>query len=65
MGDDGARGLLAVREQGGSTFAQDGAQATVDGMPRAARELGAVQRSLAVEALGPALADAVRKAALR
>lgn len=65
MGDDGARGLLALRERGGATFAQDGASAAVDGMPRAARELGAVQRSLPLDDLGPALAEAVRRVAAR
>ena len=59
MGDDGARGLLAIRHAGGTTFAQDGASAVVDGMPRAARELGAVGRSLPPRALGEAVADVV------
>lgn len=61
MGSDGARGLLAIREAGGRTFAQDGATAVVDGMPRAARELGAVGPDdvLALERLGPAIVAAV------
>ncbi len=61
MGDDGARGLLALRERGGATFAQDAASSTVDGMPRAARELGAAQRTLPLEELGVALVDAARR----
>lgn len=42
MGDDGARGLLALREAGGSTFAQDATSSVVWGMPGAAVALGAV-----------------------
>jgi len=63
MGDDGARGLLEIRRQGGTTFAQDGASATVDGMPRAARELGAAGATLPLADLGHAVAEAVRRVA--
>jgi two-component system chemotaxis response regulator CheB len=41
MGDDGAAGLLALHRAGGTTIVQDGATSAIDGMPRAARELGA------------------------
>lgn len=44
MGDDGARGLLAMRKTGCETFAQDEATSVVYGMPRVAYELGAVQQ---------------------
>ncbi|MFV3404233.1 MULTISPECIES: protein-glutamate methylesterase/protein-glutamine glutaminase [Pseudomonas] len=44
MGDDGARGLLAMREQGASTVAQDEASCVVFGMPKEAIRLGAAQR---------------------
>ncbi|WP_354698109.1 Protein-glutamate methylesterase/protein-glutamine glutaminase of group 2 operon [Paraconexibacter sp. AEG42_29] len=57
MGDDGARGLLAIRQAGGRTFAQDGESAIVDGMPRAARELDAAEQVLTPEAAGPAIAQ--------
>ncbi len=41
MGSDGARGLLAMRESGAATLAQDEESCVVYGMPRAAVELGA------------------------
>ncbi|MEW6184311.1 MAG: chemotaxis response regulator protein-glutamate methylesterase [Thermodesulfobacteriota bacterium] len=43
MGEDGARGLLAMRKQGAKTLVQDEATSTVFGMPRAAINLGAAQ----------------------
>lgn len=54
MGADGARGLLALHRAGAWTIAQDGPSSTVDGMPRAARELGAARQVLPLEAIGPA-----------
>ena len=41
MGEDGAAGMLALRETGAHTIAQDEASCVVYGMPRAAAELGA------------------------
>jgi two-component system chemotaxis response regulator CheB len=63
MGDDGARGLLAMRRAGARTFAQDEATSVVFGMPRAASELGAVQRLLPPEGLAAAVAGAMRELA--
>jgi two-component system chemotaxis response regulator CheB len=48
MGDDGARGLLKIRANGGHTIAQSAATCVVYGMPKRAIELGA-----AVEILSP------------
>jgi two-component system chemotaxis response regulator CheB len=42
MGDDGTRGLLALRAAGAPTLAQDAASCVVYGMPRAAIEAGAI-----------------------
>jgi len=41
MGDDGARGLLAMRESGAHTVAQDEASCVVFGMPKEAIRMGA------------------------
>lgn len=46
MGDDGARGLLRLREAGAETFVQDQATSVVWGMPGVAWRLGAAQRAL-------------------
>lgn len=56
MGADGARGLLAIRQAGGVTLAQDEASSVVYGMPREAALLGAAQRVLPLAEIGPALA---------
>jgi len=43
MGKDGANGLLAIKEKGGYTIAQDEKTCVVFGMPKAAYDLGAVK----------------------
>jgi two-component system chemotaxis response regulator CheB len=58
MGDDGAKGLLAIRKAGGTTFAQDEESSAVFGMPGAARRLGAVDDLLPPDALARAITAA-------
>jgi two-component system chemotaxis response regulator CheB len=55
MGDDGALGLKLMRDRGGHVLAQDEASSVVWGMPRSAVEAGAVNRSLPLDQLAPAL----------
>ncbi len=57
MGRDGAQGLLEMRQAGGHTFGQDEASSVVYGMPRAAFELGAVERQLPLSRLSAAILD--------
>lgn len=55
MGRDGAAGLLAIRQAGGLTIAQDEATSVVYGMPREAALLGAAEHILPLEGIAPAL----------
>jgi two-component system chemotaxis response regulator CheB len=55
MGRDGAAGLLAIRQAGGMTIAQDEASSVVYGMPREAALLGAAGRILPLDQIAPAL----------
>ena len=49
MGDDGAAGLLAMRESGAATIGQDENSCVVYGMPQAAAKLGAVEHVAALQ----------------
>lgn len=57
MGRDGAQGLLEMRQAGGRTLGQDESSSVVYGMPRAAFELGAVERQLPLNRLSAAILD--------
>jgi two-component system, chemotaxis family, protein-glutamate methylesterase/glutaminase len=52
MGRDGAEGLLAMRTAGARTLGQTGQTCVIDGMPRAAREAGAVETEAPLDTLG-------------
>jgi two-component system chemotaxis response regulator CheB len=58
MGADGARGLLAIRRNGGRTFAQNEPTCVVFGMPKRAIELGAAMTVASPEAIGSTIAGA-------
>jgi two-component system chemotaxis response regulator CheB len=55
MGDDGAMGLLEMREAGSLTIAQDQATSTVFGMPREAIRRGAARIVLPLDRIASAL----------
>ncbi|PKL94930.1 MAG: chemotaxis response regulator protein-glutamate methylesterase, partial [Gammaproteobacteria bacterium HGW-Gammaproteobacteria-9] len=60
MGDDGARGLLNMREAGARTVAQDEASCVVFGMPKEALQIGAAQSTEALENLPRLITDYAR-----
>jgi two-component system chemotaxis response regulator CheB len=57
MGRDGAAGLLAIRQAGGLTIAQDESTSVVYGMPREAAQLGAAEHILPLTHIGPAISQ--------
>jgi two-component system chemotaxis response regulator CheB len=52
MGRDGAHGLAAMRQTGAHTIGQDEASSVVYGMPKAAYDLGAVERQAPIGEIG-------------
>jgi two-component system chemotaxis response regulator CheB len=63
MGDDGAAGLLAIRQAGGSTIVQDEASSAVFGMPGAAQRLGAASQVLPLDRIARAVTRGVTRVA--
>jgi two-component system chemotaxis response regulator CheB len=55
MGDDGAKGMLEMKEAGAFTIAQDEESCVVFGMPKKAIELNAVDRVLSLSAIPAAV----------
>ncbi|KAF1017245.1 MAG: Chemotaxis response regulator protein-glutamate methylesterase [Stenotrophomonas maltophilia] len=55
MGDDGARGLLEMRQAGAATLVQDEAASVVWGMPGAAFKLGAADEQVPLERIAERL----------
>ena len=55
MGDDGAKGMLEMKEAGAYTIAQDEESCVVFGMPKKAVELDAVDRVIALHAIPAAV----------
>ena len=55
MGDDGASGLLAMKQADAKTLAQDENSSTVFGMPNAALLCGAVKSVMPLSSLAPAI----------
>ncbi len=55
MGNDGAKGLLELKESGADTIAQDEQSSVVYGMPKEAAKLGAANHILGIEQIAPFL----------
>ncbi|HEY0094317.1 MAG TPA: chemotaxis response regulator protein-glutamate methylesterase [Archangium sp.] len=61
MGEDGADGLLAMKQAGAETLAQDEASCVVFGMPRAAIQRGAVDEVLPLSSITGAVLRRARR----
>jgi two-component system chemotaxis response regulator CheB len=55
MGDDGARGMLEMKQAGAATFAQDEATCVVFGMPKEAIKLGGVDKVMPLQSVARAI----------
>jgi two-component system chemotaxis response regulator CheB len=60
MGDDGAHGMLEMKQAGALTVAQDEASSVVFGMPKEAIALGAVDKVLPLDLLAAEIVRAGR-----
>ncbi|MEI6877007.1 MAG: chemotaxis protein CheB, partial [Spirochaetota bacterium] len=61
MGDDGARGLLLMRQKGAHTLGQDEASSIVYGMPKAAFEMGHVQKQIPLSEMAAAISTLAKQ----
>lgn len=61
MGDDGAQGLLEMKQAGARTIAQDEATSVVFGMPKEAIARGAVDRIVPLDAVARELIQATQR----
>jgi two-component system chemotaxis response regulator CheB len=59
MGEDGAEGLLRLRQSGAHTIAEDESTAVVYGMPAEAVRLGGVSESLPIPAIAPRIMELI------
>jgi two-component system chemotaxis response regulator CheB len=59
MGNDGARGVMAIQESGGLVIAQDEATSVIFGMPAEAIRSGAVAKVLPLEQIATAISQRV------
>jgi two-component system, chemotaxis family, response regulator WspF len=60
MGRDGAEGMLLLKKLGWFTVAQDESTSVVYGMPKAAKEMDAVEKVLPLPGIAAAIVDHVR-----
>jgi two-component system chemotaxis response regulator CheB len=62
MGADGAKGMLAMKNSGAYTMAQDEATCVVYGMPKEAVKLGAVEKVVPLPGIPQAIVNALEHA---
>ncbi|WP_138430808.1 protein-glutamate methylesterase/protein-glutamine glutaminase [Fodinibius saliphilus] len=64
MGSDGAKGLLAMKEEGAHTIGQDEKSSVVYGMPKVAHEVGAVSETLPLSEISDAIVSRTKEKAV-
>jgi len=65
LGRDGAQGLLAMRQAGAKTIGQNEKSCVVYGMPKVAKEIGAVQREHHISKIGRAIIETSDRNAIK
>ena len=60
MGNDGAKGLLSIKNAGGYTIGQNKETCVVYGMPMAAKNIGAVIKEVPLDAIPNLIVDKFR-----
>jgi two-component system, chemotaxis family, protein-glutamate methylesterase/glutaminase len=65
MGHDGAKGLLAIKQAHGCTIAEDKSTTVIYGMPKAAVEAGAVDRSFPLHEVAAGILQCLRNGGLK
>lgn len=65
MGKDGAEGMRRLKALGGKTIAQDEASSIIFGMPKAAIDLGVVDRVLSIDGIAEAMIEFAGSAPLK
>lgn len=59
MGNDGAKGLLSMRNKGSKTIGQDEKSSVVYGMPKVAYDIGAVEKQTSLDNIASAISAAL------
>ncbi|MDB2439948.1 chemotaxis response regulator protein-glutamate methylesterase [Hellea sp.] len=65
LGRDGAQGLLAMRQAGAKTIGQNEKSCIVYGMPKVAKEIGAVQQEYHISKIGRAIIETSDRNAIK
>ncbi len=65
MGKDGAAGALKLKHKGATVLGEDESSCTIYGMPRAAKEIGAVDLEVPLDQMGAAIVERLKRGMAR